>query len=102
MTDRTGPASQPPTPAAHPFSDPENPFRLNLEQQKKRAKDLLRTAKDGEPEALARIAHARDGSAERTSRATPTAPKLAEAQFAIARELRFPSWAKMKSHIASM
>jgi hypothetical protein len=144
MTDRTRPATQPPTPAAQPTSDstapgspsnpsagsaasanapspnPGGPFRLNLEQQKNRAKELLRAAKAGEPEALERIALARrDGhdtraaaagqaaGAARARRAVPgsaTAPalKLAEAQFAIARELRFPSWAKLKAHIASM
>jgi hypothetical protein len=66
-------------------------FRLNLEQQKNRAKDLLRAARSGDAEAISRLS------------ATPGAElKLARAQFAIARELRFPSWAKLKAHIASM
>jgi hypothetical protein len=75
-------------------------FRLNLEQQRNLAKDLLRAAKAGEKVALARIA------AVRASPGAPsvngTALKLADAQFVIARELRFASWAKLKSHIASM
>jgi hypothetical protein len=63
-------------------------FRLNLEQQQKRAKELLQAARDGDASALAKF------------RRSP--PKLAEAQYAIARELRFPSWAELKHHIAAM
>jgi hypothetical protein len=63
-------------------------FRLNFEQQGKRAKDLLKAARDGDPQALARF--------------TSQPPKLAEAQFLIARELRFENWAAMKQHIATM
>lgn len=75
-------------------------FRLNLEQQKNRAKDLLRAAKAGERDALARIAAVRaPGSA---AKANGAALKLADAQFVIAHELRFASWTKLKSHIASM
>jgi hypothetical protein len=75
-------------------------FRLNLEQQKNRAKDLLRAARAGEKDALARIVAARGpASAANTSGA---ALKLADAQFVIARELRFTNWAKLKTHITSM
>jgi hypothetical protein len=73
-------------------------FRLNLEQQKNRAKDLLRAAKAGEQHALARIAAAR---ADATT-ANGAALKLADVQLVIARELRFASWARLKSHIASL
>src|SRR5579871_3827117 len=62
-------------------------FRLNFEQQGKRARDLLKAAQAGEPEALARFR---------------SPPKLAEAQYLIARELRFENWAALKHHIASM
>ncbi|MBV8840310.1 MAG: hypothetical protein JO000_27555 [Alphaproteobacteria bacterium] len=62
-------------------------FRLNFEQQGKRAKDLLKAARAGEPEARARF---------------KSPPKLAEAQYLIARELRFESWAAMKRHIGEM
>ncbi len=72
MTDRLGPPSY---------------FRLNFEQQQKRAKDLLKAARAGEPAALARFG---------------SAPKLAEAQRLIAAELRFDSWAALKRHIAAM
>ena len=78
-------------------------FRLNLEQQKNRAKELLRAVKSGDGEALSRFAAARSGSITPDS---PDAPqvtaKLADAQFVIARELRFSSWAKLKTHIQSM
>jgi Domain of unknown function (DUF1835) len=84
MTERTGRA-----PCA---------FRLNLEQQKNRAKDLLRAAKAGEQDALARFAALDTGA----TNAPGGALKLADAQLVIARELRFASWAKLKSHIASM
>jgi hypothetical protein len=89
MTDRPGR-----TPSA---------FRLNLEQQKNRAKDLLRAAKAGDANALSRLAAARrDSVAPHSLDPRPTAAKLADAQFVIARELRFASWAKLKAHIASM
>jgi hypothetical protein len=62
-------------------------FRLNFEQQGKRAKDLLKAARAGEVEALARF---------------KSPPRLAEAQYLIARELRFDNWASMKRHISEM
>jgi hypothetical protein len=62
-------------------------FRLNFEQQGKRAKELLKAARAGEDEALTRFR---------------SPPKLAEAQYLIAKELRFDSWAALKQHIAEM
>ena len=53
--------------------DPYADFRLNLEQQKKRAKELLRAAKAGDDAALRRI------TAHRTADDTST-PTLAAAQ----------------------
>jgi hypothetical protein len=63
-------------------------FRLNFEQQGKRAKYLLKAARAGEADALARF------------RSHP--PQLAEAQNLIARELRFENWAALKHHTAAM
>ncbi len=63
-------------------------FRLNFEQQQKRAKELLKAARAGDPTAIARF------------KGIP--PKLAEAQFLIARDLRFESWAALKQHIVEM
>src|SRR6185503_1914068 len=71
-------------------------FRLNLEQQKNRAKDLLRAAKSGDADALARV------TAGNARPPEPATVKLADAQFAIARELRFSNWAQLKAHIESM
>ena len=51
-------------------------YRLNFEQQGKRAKELLKAARAGDSEALARF---------------KSPPKLAEAQYLIAKELRFES-----------
>ncbi len=62
-------------------------FRLDFEQQQKRAKDLLKAARAGDPEALSRFR---------------SPPKLAEAQHAIATDLRFENWAALKRHIAAM
>lgn len=62
-------------------------FRLNFEQQGKRARELLKAARAGEAEALARFR---------------SPPRLAEAQYLIARELRFENWAALKRHIAEM
>src|SRR5690348_4673711 len=75
-------------------ADPYSAFRLNLEQQHKRAKDLLKAAKAGEPAALARMHAGGFASAE--------TPKLAQAQHCIARELRFATWAALKQHIGEM
>jgi hypothetical protein len=62
-------------------------FRLNFEQQGKRAKELLKAARAGDPESLARF---------------KSPPKLAEAQYLIAKELRFDNWAALKRHTAEM
>jgi hypothetical protein len=66
---------------------PYSHFRLDLDQQRKRAKDLLRAAHRGDAGALARFT---------------SLPKLAEAQFLIARDLRFDNWAQLKRHIGAM
>ena len=67
--------------AARPPSPPQH-FRLNLEQQKKRAKDLLRAVKAGEPEALARVAaHRENPGAPQIREALTTTTRLADAQF---------------------
>ena len=82
---------------------PPSAFRLNLEQQKNRAKDLLRAAKAGDADALSRLAAVRSDPVVHNSLDTlKAAAKLADAQFVIARELRFASWPMLKAHIASM
>src|SRR2546425_7116623 len=73
---------------------------LNLEQQRKRAKDLRRGHRDRNLEAAVRVARhlprARNQSAEEVLRSTLT---LSEAQFVVAREVGFSSWPKLKHHI---
>ena len=75
-------------------------FRLNLEQQKNRAKDLLRAAKAADSAVLRRFAAAHNSHLAPNQAAASL--KLADAQLVIARELRFASWAKLKAHIALM
>ncbi|MGQ9370625.1 DUF1835 domain-containing protein [Azospirillum sp. A39] len=74
---------------------PEAPFRLDLGQQKTRAKELLRDARAGDPAALARWrVHRPDDP--------PEAARLADAQFVVARELGSPSWPRLKAHVQAM
>jgi hypothetical protein len=70
------------------MTGPYGAFRLNFEQQQKRAKELLKAARAGNPAAVERFKGA--------------IPKLAEAQFLIARELRFESWTALKRHVVAM
>ncbi|WP_417805071.1 DUF1835 domain-containing protein [Thalassospira lucentensis] len=80
-----------PKPANSPIFD----GRLNLEQQRKRAKDLLRAVNAADTTARARFEQA--GFKPSASQKTPL--KLADAQLVIARENGFASWPKMKAHI---
>lgn len=68
--------------------------RLNLEQQKKRAKALMKAVREGAPQALARLRR-HHPKGERLDLA---AAQLADAQAAIAREAGFASWARLKAH----
>jgi ankyrin repeat protein len=76
------------------------PASPSLEQQRKRAKDLLKAARAGDSAALQRFArsHPRLG-------ASPTlrdAVRLADAQWVIAREYGFTSWARLKAHVDAL
>lgn len=75
-------------------SDPYAAFRLNLEQQRKRAKDLLRAVRAGDTAARRRLADA-------IVLPAPDAVtiKLADAQFAIARELGLRTWRDLRTHV---
>ena len=75
-------------------SDPYAAFRLNLEQQRKRAKDLLRAVRAGDAAARRRLADA--GALSVPDAATV---KLADAQFAVARELGFTKWSDLRTHV---
>lgn len=67
---------------------------LNLEQQKRRAKDLLKSARASDAKALARLQE----HLPSTLVTTPDALRLADAQLAIARENGFSSWPRLKQH----
>jgi hypothetical protein len=76
--------------SANPFSLPSD-GRINLEQQKKRARELLRKMKSGAaPEQLALLSKTRDASLP---------PTLSDAQWLIARHMGFASWPKLKAHV---
>jgi hypothetical protein len=71
-------------------------FRLNLEQQRKRAKDLVRAVRARDREALSRLHTATD------NRLAADDVKLTDAQFVVARELGFASWRELRRHIAAL
>src|SRR5215469_18295170 len=80
-----------------PELDPAHPRRrnpLSLEQQKKRAKDLLRALRSNDGDAIARLRHHSPEclSGERS-------PQLHDAQQVIARENGFRKWTDLKAHI---
>ena len=70
------------------------PARPSLEQLRKQAKDLLRAVRAGDRAARSRFAAARRDNESHETR-------LADAQFVIARELGFASWARLKHHVAA-
>jgi hypothetical protein len=80
-----------------------SPFRLNLEQQSKRAKELLKGMRAGDAEAVARFRlHHPRASGLRETVPPETLARLSEAQLVVARELGLPSWPKLKAHIEAM
>ena len=69
------------------------PPRPDLAQQKSQAKELLQSFAAGDPESRARI---------RAALPDKQPIVLADAQFVLAREYGFTSWAALKQHIESM
>lgn len=79
----------------------DTPFRLDLEQQRKRAKELRQLFQAGDQDAHRRFrqhqpALWKDGGTV----ARPA--KLSDAQLVIAREIGLPSWPKLKAHVRAM
>jgi hypothetical protein len=66
------------------------PNRPSLSQLRKRAKELLRELRNGDPAAISRLHKHKPNLSE---------PILADAQFVIARERGFESWPKLVHHI---
>ena len=83
-----------PPPPEFDASNPSRRNRLSLEQQKKRAKDLLRAVRSNADSAVARF---QLRSPE--SLLTGQSPRLNDAQQVIARENGFRKWTDLKAHI---
>jgi ankyrin repeat protein len=82
------------------FGDPavSLPAGLNLEQQKKRARELLDAVRAGEPDALDRFSRHHPRCAGRTAASVRARPwALHDAQLVVAREHGFPSWPRLKA-----
>ncbi len=71
---------------------------MNLEQQKKQAREFLRAIRSGNVDALSRLRrhHARWVASDNSEVCLHVS--LHDAQFAIAREQGFASWPKLKAH----
>ncbi|HKW12678.1 MAG TPA: ankyrin repeat domain-containing protein [Gemmatimonadaceae bacterium] len=75
------------------------PARPSFEQLRKQAKELLRDIRSGNRDALKRL-RAYITRATRNPQLAP--PTLADAQFVLAREYGFESWAKLKRHVETV
>ena len=79
------------------------PPRPSLEQLRNQAKDLLKSHRAGDPDALRRV---QSGDPRRSEGAPPESRaaslSLADAQLVIAREYGFASWPKLKEHVDSV
>src|SRR4030095_1259918 len=76
------------------------PSRPNLEQLRNQAKDLLKSHKGGDPQAVERfrVSHPRCSSASE-SEIRAARLSLSDAQLVIAREYGFASWARLREHV---
>lgn len=72
------------------------PIGIDVEQYKRQAKELLKDARLGGADALARLRHHHP---EHKAAAASAGVKLAEAQRVIARENGFASWARFKEYL---
>ncbi|MDJ0388389.1 DUF1835 domain-containing protein [Roseomonas sp. E05] len=86
-----------------PLPRAARPFRLDLDQQRKRAKDLARAARRGDRAALRRFrAHHPDAAMLDGPPLPPSLARLAAAQLVVARELGLPSWPRLVAHFRAM
>ena len=74
------------------------PASPDLGQQKKRAKELLKSVRAGDEQAIARLRYGHPRLAN-APEAELRQARLHDAQWAIAREYGFSSWLKLKQHI---
>ncbi|NQZ80155.1 MAG: DUF1835 domain-containing protein [Colwellia sp.] len=75
-----------------------NSFILNLNQQKNIAKKRLKAIRNGELSAMAKVQKFHTHSIQINANNI----KLADVQYALARELGLPSWSKLKQHIEEL
>ncbi len=78
----------------------DTPFRINLEQQKKRAKELLKAIRANDALAFSRFE--KNHPDYNNHLFSFEHAKLSDAQLVLARELGLASWPKLKAHIQAM
>lgn len=78
------------------------PFRLNLEQQKKRSKELLKAFQQHNNDAIERFENHHPKRVYNDLSQNEFVPKLADAQLVIARELGCKTWSQLRHHIGIM
>src|SRR5690348_2686917 len=83
------------------MATPQLPERSDLDQLKRQAKDLLRSAKSGQPEALARFRTLPAYARETDDRLAATVA-LHDAHSVIARELGFLSWKALLERVEEL
>ena len=71
---------------------------MNLEQQKKRARELLRAIRGGQPDALARLRRQDPRWADVNDAHVRQLAALHDALYTLAREQGFASWPKLKAY----
>lgn len=84
------------------MTHPQLPERPNLEQLKRQAKDLLRTAKARNGDALARFRTLPAFSHDVDDETLTASVALHDAQSVVARELGFPSWNALAEHVEEL
>jgi ankyrin repeat protein len=81
---------------------PQLPERPDLAQLKRQAKDLLRSAKARQPDALARFRTLPTYARQRDDGQLAASVALHDAQSVIARELGFPSWTALAERVEEL
>jgi ankyrin repeat protein len=84
------------------MSHPRLPERPNLDQLKRQAKDLLRAAKAGQGDALARFRTLPAFTHQRDDEKLASNVALHDAQSVVARELGFSSWNSLVERVEEM
>ncbi|HTD88717.1 MAG TPA: ankyrin repeat domain-containing protein [Candidatus Binatia bacterium] len=80
------------------------PARPDIQQLKHQAKDLLKSYKAGEPDAVERIRQSHPGREQGRAREQAAVGnlRLSDAQLVVAREYGFESWPKLKTAVENM